>query len=215
MSYRNVIFDLDGTLLNTLDDLSASVNHALGSQGLPLCSAAHVRATLGNGIRRLIEGCVPATCPPEQIEAVFSAFRHHYLEHSLDRTAPYDGIMELLQELHERGIGMALVSNKVDAAVQELHQRFFARYIEVAIGEGPETPPKPNPQGVWRAMEKLNADATTTLYIGDSEVDHATARAAGTNSCLVLWGFRDEAELRQLHAEHYLKTPQDFLSLLD
>lgn len=215
MSYRTLIFDLDGTLLDTLDDLHASVNHALDTHGFPLRSREEVRAALGNGVRRLIMECLPSESSVAEQESTLATFRQHYLVHSLDRTAPYAGILPLLAELQARGISMALVSNKLDAAVQELHQRFFAQYISLAIGEGVYTPPKPDPTGVMRAMEQLGATPSTALYVGDSEVDHATARAAGIASGLVLWGFRDEERLRALHADHYVSAPHELLSLVN
>lgn len=214
MTYKTLLFDLDGTLLNTLDDLWSSVNHALLSFDFPPCSKEHVRKALGNGIRRLIEACVPSTAMPHEVDQVFTTFRQHYLAHSLDTTAPYPGILPMLDLLKERGFRMGMVSNKVDAAVQDLHQRFFKEQLEIALGESESTPPKPNPAGVLRAMEILDAEPRTTLYVGDSEVDHATARAAGVASCLVLWGFRDADTLHSLQADHYLQEPKDLLELL-
>lgn len=216
MPYRTIIFDLDGTLLNTIDDLTTSINYALQLHGYSIQTSSYVRQVLGKGIRRLVADCLPSSVLEGQgFEHVFSDFRTHYLQHNIDKTVPYDGVLSTLSCLKLRDIGLAMVSNKVDTAVQDLHQRFFADTITVAIGEGPKTPPKPNPIGVLRAMEMLQATPETTLYVGDSEVDYATAQAAGIDSCLVLWGFRDEEQLCPLGAQHYIKQPHELLTLVD
>ncbi|RRD80604.1 HAD family hydrolase [Alloprevotella sp. OH1205_COT-284] len=208
-----VLFDLDGTLLDTLTDLSVAVNHALQMYGLPQRSKNEVRAFLGNGIRNLITQCVPNHTDSILIEKVFVAFRTYYLEHCLDNTVPYPGIPPLLEELHRRGVRIGLVSNKVDTAVQELHKRFFADTISVALGESSEIRRKPHPAGVLEAMRRLKALPEETLYVGDSEVDFETSRAAGINCALVFWGFRDEIVLRALEAEYYFLSPEELLSL--
>lgn len=211
--YSTFLFDLDGTLLDTLNDLADSVNYALSTHHLPLRSQREVRAFLGNGIHNLIARSVPATLPQADLEAVFQTFRAHYLDHCLDQTAPYSGVLELLRRLQERGVKMGIISNKLQPAVSELNRLFFADFIDIAIGESPTTRRKPHPDAVLHAMEQLDANPHTTLYVGDSEVDHATARAAGVASALVLWGFRDEPDLRLLHADHYVSAPHELLAL--
>ena len=211
--YSTLIFDLDGTLLNTLNDLASSVNHALSTHHLPLRSQREVRAFLGNGIHHLIAQSVPSTLSEAEVEVVFQSFRSHYLEHCLEQTAPYPDIMSLLQALRRRGVKMGIVSNKLQPAVSELHRLFFADFIDIAIGESTTTRRKPHPDSVLSAMEQLGSTPQTTLYVGDSEVDHATARAAGVGSALVLWGFRDESDLRLLNADHYISSPLELLSL--
>lgn len=211
--YSTLLFDLDGTLLDTLSDLADSVNYALSTHHLPLRSQREVRAFLGNGIHNLIAQSVPATLPQADLETVFQTFRAHYLDHCLDQTAPYPGVLDLLRRLQERGVKMGIISNKLQPAVSELNHLFFTDFIDIAIGESLTTRRKPHPNAVLHAMEQLNADPHTTLYVGDSEVDHATARAAGVASALVLWGFRDEPDLRLLHADHYLSSPHELLAL--
>ena len=209
MRFTTLIFDLDGTLLDTLADLHASVAHGLRTHGLAERSVAEVRAFLGNGIRNLIERSVPEGTDPPTLEAVFADFRAHYLLHSLDTTQPYPGILELLERLRAAGVRMGIVSNKLDPAVQELNQRFFAHFMQVAVGESPGVRRKPHPDAVLEAMRRLNATPSETLYVGDSEVDYATAQAAGIACALVLWGFRDAPELRELGADFYAAAPAD------
>ena len=215
MKYHTVLFDLDGTLLDTLTDLAGSVNHALRSNGLSERSAREVRAFLGNGIRDLVQQSVGTNCPLALFEAVFEDFRAHYRLHSLDATAPYAGIMPLLDQLQGLGVRMGIISNKVDEAVQGLHARFFGQAIELAVGERAGIPKKPAPDAVLHAMQALKADPATTLYVGDSEVDFATAQAAGIDCALVLWGFRDDEQLRPLGATHYVEQPAELLKIVE
>ncbi len=209
---RTVVFDLDGTLLDTLDDLAASVNHALRTHGLPERSTAEVRRFLGNGIRYLMRHAAGESLSEEAFEPVFESFRTHYVKHCLDRTRPYPGIMPLLQELKQRGVKMAIVSNKLHPAVQELSQRFFDGYISSAVGESATVRRKPNPDAVLAALKELDATPDEAIYVGDSEVDLATAKNAGLPCALVLWGFRDEPFLRSLSgADCYIARPEELL----
>lgn len=213
--WNTVVFDLDGTLLDTLDDLAASVNFALRSAGLPERSRMEVRRFLGNGIRYLMTESTGGKLDDESFEKVFQAFRSHYVEHCLDRTSPFPGIMELLEELERRGVRMAIVSNKLHPAVQELNQRFFKQYIHTAVGESATVRRKPNPDAVLQAMSELGSTKDETIYVGDSEVDLATAQNAGIACALVTWGFRDEADLRALPgAKLFVHKPSELLTLL-
>lgn len=212
---KTVIFDLDGTLLDTLGDLAASVNHALRTHHLPERSAAEVRRFLGNGIRNLMEQSVGGAVEGEAFEQVLQTFRSHYVEHCLDTTRPYTGIMELLAALRERGVKMAIVSNKLHPAVQELSERFFSGYIDSAVGESATVRRKPCPDGVMQALRELGSTANEALYVGDSEVDLATAERAGLRCALVTWGFRDEADLRALPGNPaFVHHPSELLALL-
>lgn len=203
----NVIFDLDGTLLDTLQDLRNSVNYALQQHGLPLRSPEEIRRNLGNGIRFLVAHSVPEHLDAAQFDSVFETFRTHYLKHCLDYTQPYEGVMQMLQGLHELQVPMAIVSNKTDPAVQELRQRFFSRYIDIAIGESPEVRRKPYPDTVLKAMTMLGAKSENTYYVGDSEVDMQTAAAAGLPCLSVLWGFRDKDFLIGQGATCFMEHP--------
>ena len=159
-----VVFDLDGTLLDTLQDLADSVNYALRTHGLPERTTAEVRQMLGNGIRYLMEHAVPAGMAPEAFEPVFDTFRTYYVDHCLDKTQPYDGILPMLDCLRRRGLRMAIVSNKLDAAVQELNERFFARYVDSAVGESETVRRKPNPDGVLEGGFRHSAQRRRTLH---------------------------------------------------
>ena len=211
---KTILFDLDGTLLNTLTDLANCVNYALNANQLPQRTTAEIRAFLGNGIRNLIEKSVPQDTKTALTDKVFQAFKAYYLEHSLDFTAPYEGIRELLAILKKRGVKMGIISNKVDAAVQQLNRQFFETYMDIAIGEREGVRRKPAPDSLLFAMEALNATAETTLYVGDSEVDYETAKAAHLRCALVTWGFRDESELRTLNADFYINKAEELLELV-
>lgn len=211
---KTVLFDLDGTLLNTLTDLSNSVNYALSSHHLPQRTELEVRSFLGNGIHNLIEKSVPENTPSELLEDVFQSFKSYYLQHGLDSTAPYPGIMSLLKALQQKSVKMAIISNKVDTAVQQLNKKFFSDYISIAIGEKPQIRRKPAPDSVLLAIKALDANPATTLYVGDSEVDYETAHSAGIRCALVTWGFRDRLDLEDLHADYYVNSPHELMSVI-
>lgn len=212
--YNAIIFDLDGTLLNTLDDLYSSVNHALAQFNLPVRSKWEVRSYLGNGIRRLVEHALPEGCDPILMEKVFNEFRTYYLEHSLDRTQPYEDIIPMLQQCKALGKSTAIVSNKLNLAVQDLHQRFFADCIDVAIGETPDVKRKPAPDMVKKAIELLGCKHSEAVYVGDSEVDLATARNASLPCIAVSWGFRDKDFLIEQKAQTIIDTPQQLIEII-
>lgn len=217
------IFDLDGTLLDTLDDLAAAVNYALRTHGMPERSREEIRSFVGNGVRLLMERAVPGGTQNPQFEAAFHTFRTYYLEHSLDTTHPYDGIMETLTELHRRGCKMAVVSNKFMTATQELVRHFFPM-ISVAIGEheAEGIHKKPAPDTVFEALRLLNnAESSvnrvkkqkTTVYVGDSDVDIATAHNAGLPCISVLWGFRDRSFLEAHGGTTFIEQPEELLDV--
>ena len=212
MSYDTYIFDLDGTLLDTLQDLATSVNYALRQHHMPEHSIDDVRRFVGNGVRRLMERAVPEGAANPAFEAAFATFREYYMEHSLDTTRPYDGIPELIHELKERGCRMAVVSNKMMAATQELVHHFFPE-IEVAIGEheAEGIRKKPAPDTVFAAMKQLGQGSA--VYVGDSDVDLATARNSGLPCISVLWGFRDRDFLLAHGATTFVVRPMDILDI--
>ena len=203
------IFDLDGTLLDTLQDLKASTNHALRSYGLPERTTEEVRQFVGNGVRKLIERAVPENTPQEVLEAVFADFRKHYMDHCLDATAPYPGIIDMLRRLKAQGKRMAIVSNKLDPAVKELNERFFKEYIDLAVGESDTVRRKPAPDMVNTILQTLGITKEEMVYVGDSEVDLQTARNAGVGCISVLWGFRDKEILIANGATTFAKTPEE------
>lgn len=212
---NTVVFDLDGTLLDTLGDLAGSVNYALRKHGLRECSLQEVRSFLGNGIVRLMQNAVKNAVEGVEFEEVFQTFRSHYLEHCLDTTQPYPGILPMMEKLRESGVKIAIVSNKLHPAVQELNRRFFADLVTSAVGESETVRRKPHPDGVLKALEELGSRPEEAVYVGDSEVDWDTARQAGLRCVLVLWGFRDEDFLRGLPGvQAYLKSPDDLLRVV-
>ncbi len=190
---KTVIFDLDGTLLNTLEDLKEATNFALSQFNYPTRTLDEVRCFVGNGVRKLIERAVPENC--QNVEECLSTFKKNYSEIMYNHTAPYNGILKILSDLKANGIKIGVVSNKFDAAVKELCKKYFKNLVDVAIGQADDVPKKPAPDGVFKAMKELNADKISTIYIGDSEVDVETAKNAGLLCIGVTWGFRDKRNL--------------------
>lgn len=213
--YKVFIFDLDGTLLDTLQDLANAVNYALRRHGMPEHSLDDIRRFVGNGVRLLMERAVPDGAGNPQFEAAFDTFRQYYMEHSLDTTRPYDGIPELLRALKQRGCRLAVVSNKMMAATQELCVHFFPE-IEVAIGEheAEGIRKKPAPDTVCEALRQLGCDKQRAVYVGDSDVDIMTARNSGLPCISVLWGFRDRQFLTAHGATTFVSHPSELLGLL-
>ena len=203
------IFDLDGTLLDTLDDLKSSVNFALRAFDMPERSTKEIRSFVGNGVRLLVERAVPEGTKDGVTIKVFEAFREHYLAHSLDHTKPYPGVVDLLRRLHGKGKKIAIVSNKLQAGVDELNRRFFSDYVSVAVGEKTGVPHKPAPDMVFAALDALTAK--NAVYVGDSEVDLQTAKNAGLSCICVLWGFRDEEFLRGRGAEIFIREAAEIV----
>ena len=213
MRYQTYVFDLDGTLLDTLGDLAASTNYALRTHGMPEHSLDDVRRFVGNGVRVLMERAVPQGADNPQFEAAFQTFREHYMQHSLDTTKPYDGILETLEALKAEGCRLAVVSNKMMAATQELCRHFFRDTIEVAIGEheAQGIRKKPAPDTVNEAFRQLGVGKERAVYVGDSDVDILTARNSGLPCISVLWGFRDRDFLIQHGAETFISAPSELL----
>lgn len=213
--YSTYIFDLDGTLLDTLGDLAASVNYALRSCDMPEHSIEDVRRFVGNGVRLLMERAVPDGASNPRFDEAFSVFRQHYMAHSLDTTRPYDGIPEMLAALKAKGCCLAVVSNKFYAATQELCRYFFFDTIDVAIGEheAEGIRKKPAPDTVFEALRQLGAEKDNAVYVGDSDVDVQTARNSGLPCISVLWGFRDRDFLIKNGAETFVSAPSEILSV--
>lgn len=211
--YTTIIFDLDGTLMNTLDDLAISTNYALAENGLPIRTVEEVRQFVGNGVRKLIERAVPENTTTEVVNSVLSSFHNHYKVHCKDHSRPYDGILDLLARLKEMGIKMAIVSNKPDGEVKKLNAVYFAEYIDVALGENEKAgiPRKPSPAMVYEAIKQLGVSADTCLYVGDSEVDIQTARNAGIDCLSVTWGFKDADFLAKNGATQMIDAPSQML----
>ncbi len=203
---KGVLFDLDGTLLDTLEDLYQSVNAALTACGFPERTRMEIRSFVGNGVRNLMVRSVPDGEENPKFEECFQKFREHYAAHLNDHTAPYAGIMELLAELKEKGIPTAVVSNKSDAAVKELCRETFGDLVPLAIGESERVKKKPAPDTVIEAAAGIGVPLKDCVYVGDSEVDLATAENAGIPCISVSWGFRDKELLESLGAKTLLDT---------
>ena len=211
---NTIIFDMDGTVLNTLDDLTVSVNYVLRKFGFPERTLEDYRRFFGNGIRQALELAVPEGTPESVIDEMLPVFKEHYDEHCLDKTGPYEGIPELMKELKHRGYKMAIVSNKIDSAVKELNEKFFSEYVKVAIGEKEGIKRKPAPDTVIRALKELGSTKEEAVYIGDSEVDFQTAVNSELPCISVLWGFRDKDYLMDIGATIFADKPSDVLEML-
>ena len=215
--YKNidtVIFDMDGTTLNTLVDLANAVNYVLSSFDMPTHEVLEYRKWFGNGIRYAIRCAVPSDTSEDTIDKMLPVFKEYYGVHCLDETRPYDGILELMKALKSHGYKMAIVSNKIDPAVKELNKRFFSEYVDVAIGERDGIRRKPAPDTVIEALKELGSSEDNSIYIGDSEVDFETANNSHLPSILVLWGFRDKEYLLSLGAKEFASKPLDIFDIL-
>ena len=206
--YKLIVFDLDGTLLDTLDDLTAAVNAALKGAGLPLRTREEVRTFIGNGIVKLMERAVGA--PRTDFDKMMQAFREYYALHCQDKTRIYDGVEEMLSALKKTGVKLAVLSNKADFATKKLVQSYFADVFDSAIGENESAgiAKKPSPTALFALMEKWGVTQAETLYVGDSEVDIQTAKNAGVRCLSVAWGFKDEAFLRENGATDVVHMPK-------
>lgn len=214
MKLNLVIFDMDGTILDTLQDLQISLNVALTASRLPTRSLEEVRHFVGNGVPTLVKRGVPDRTPPEVYERVLADFNVHYAAHCHDHTRPYAGICPLIAALRQQGYRTAVVSNKDDYAVQLLCQRFFPGLFDVAVGSKPGVAKKPAPDSVLEALRMLSARGEEAVYVGDSDVDVATAKNADLPCIAVLWGFRTRAELEAAGATRFAAAPNEILQLL-
>ncbi len=211
---KAVIFDLDGTLLDTLEDLTAAVNHVLEAYGYPRRTNQQVRKALGNGLERLLRLSLPDAIEEAKFQRMLGEFRPYYFAHCNEKTGAYPGIPELLGSLQQRGIAMAIVSNKAQPAVTELCRQYFGDYMETAIGESAAVKRKPAPDTVLKALEILGISKEDAVYVGDSEVDKATADNVGMDCILVSWGFRDRPQLEALKPWNLIDSPKEILNLL-
>ena len=207
--YKTYIFDLDGTLLSTLADLAASTNYALRTHHMPERSLDEVCRFVGNGVKKLMERAIPDGLNNPLFEETFATFRQHYMQHNLDTTQPYPGIMQLLEQLKAEGKNIAVVSNKFYAATRELCRHFFGDLVPVAIGEREDIRKKPAPDTVIEALRELGVDKEGAVYIGDSDVDIMTAKNSGMPCVSVLWGFRDKEFLLEHGATTLISKPEE------
>ena len=207
---KSIIFDLDGTLLNTLEDLKESTNYALCQFHYPQRTLEEVRCFVGNGVRKLIERAVPSDC--KNVEECLDIFKKNYSENMCNHTKPYNGILKILEELHNENLKIGVVSNKFDSAVKELCKKYFGDLIDVAIGQADDVPKKPAPDGVLKAMRILGSDKDSTIYAGDSDVDVETAKNAGLKCIGVSWGFRSKDYLKG--ADFIIDAPSEIIKVV-
>ena len=208
-TYTTVVFDLDGTLLDTLQDLCDSVNYALSHNNMPVRTLDEVRRFVGNGIRNLIIRAVPEGEETPGLETVFADFKAHYAKNCRNKTAPYPGVMEMVRALKAKGKKLAIVSNKVDSAVQYLLHCYFEGVIDIAVGEMEGVSRKPAPDMVYKALELLGSTVEESVYIGDSEVDILTAKNSRMDCISVTWGFRERELLEETATGAVLDTPKE------
>ncbi len=210
-----VIFDLDGTLLFTLEDLKNSTNFALCQFNFPPRTLEEVRTFVGNGVKKLIERAVPENTDFSTIEKVLEVFKQNYSQNMYNCTKPYNSIEKLLKELRQKKFKIAVVSNKFDSAVKELCKKYFNELIDVAIGQRDNVPKKPAPNGVFQAIKELKSDIKNCIYVGDSDVDVQTAKNASIPCIGVTWGYRDEELLKSKGVDYIANDPLEILNLVD
>lgn len=215
MKYNTVIFDMDGTLLDTLEDLTDSVNYALNKFGYPLRTLNEIRSFVGNGVKVLMNLSVPNGTSAEDTAKCLEIYRKNYSENMQNKTRPYEGINDLLKNLKEKGIKLAIVSNKYDSAVKALCKDYYHEFIQVAIGESQGVAKKPAPDSVYAALEQLGSSKEEAIYVGDSDVDVHTAHNAGLKCVGVTWGFRNRDILNAEGADFIIDKPEELLGYLD
>lgn len=212
--YELAIFDLDGTILDTLDDLTDSVNYALAHHGYPVRTKEEIRTFVGDGLLMLVRRAMAPETNEEVIQTVLATQKEYYKEHCADKTKPYTGILELLAKLQKEGVKLAVVSNKADYAVQILCEQYFSGLFHMAVGEKEMVRKKPAPDSVYAVLDELKVKKEQAVYIGDSEVDIETAKNAGLDAILVTWGFRDETFLAERGAKVLVHTENELKSAL-
>ncbi len=210
---KAIIWDLDGTILDTLDDLSNSVNYVLRAKGFSALDNQKIKMMLGNGIRSLMEKAVPDGLNNPDFEECFSMFKNHYKKHMDDNTAPYNGVVDLMKHLKTIGYKQAIVSNKIDSAVQKLVEKYYS-FVDIAIGENQGMAKKPSPDMVNEVLTRLGVSADDAVYVGDSEVDLETAQNSGLDCISVAWGFRDKEFLLDKGAKHIIDLPKELVKVL-
>ena len=214
LTNKTVIFDLDGTLLYTLEDLKDSVNFALSKFNYPQKNLEEIKKFVGNGVKVLMELSIPQGKNNENFDECLAIFKTHYAQNMYNKTKPYDGIIKMLETLQQQGFRTAVVSNKFDLATKELCKKYFAEKIELAIGESKNIRKKPAPDSVFKVMEILNSNKNSTYFVGDSEVDIQTAQNANIKCISVTWGYKNEEFLLKNGAKFLANSPQEILKII-
>ncbi|MBQ3641918.1 HAD family hydrolase [bacterium] len=215
MEKNTLIFDLDGTLLNTMGDLHAGFNHAISEFGYKPRTYDEIQSFIGNGVRQAIKLSLPDDVQEKTVDKIVDSFKTYYKEHMDEKTKPYDGITEMLKRLKSNGYKLAVVSNKYDSAVKRLCARFFKEYISVAIGEGEGIECKPSPMGVIKAAKELHSEMCNCVYIGDADTDILTAKNADIPCISVLWGYRDREFLKKNGGRVFAEKPSDIINIIE
>lgn len=214
LKFQTVLFDFDGTLLYTVQDLADAVNYAIARHGHPTHGVEAITRMIGNGVNMLVARALPQGFDTPDYEAIMADFRTYYRQHCFDHTRPYDGVQELLHAFAAEGRNMAIVTNKYQTAAELLRQRFFADTVPVIVGDFAGRQRKPAPDGVRIALEALGVGSDGAVYVGDTEVDLQTARSAGLAFAAVSWGYRSRAELEALGISRIADRPAELAVLL-
>lgn len=215
MKYTTIVFDCDGTLLDTLTDLRNAVNYVLRAHDLPERSVPEVKAALGNGVAHLMRQSLPDSISEAEFNTYLDEFKAYYGEHLQDYTAPYSGMLDVLDTLRAKGYKLAIVSNKIQEGITPLNKEYFGDRLPVAIGERPGLQRKPAPDMVLQALKELGSTQDESIYIGDSEVDVATAKNSGLLCIGVTWGFRDEQLHKDLGVTHIARKAEDIVTIIE
>ena len=215
MKYTTIVFDCDGTLLDTLTDLRNAVNYVLRAHDLPERSVPEVKAALGNGIAHLMRQSLPDSISEAEFNTYLDEFKAYYGEHLQDYTAPYPGMLDVLDTLRAKGYKLAIVSNKIQEGITPLNKEYFGHRLPVAIGERPGLQRKPAPDMVLQALKELDSTQSESIYIGDSEVDVATAKNSGLLCIGVTWGFRAEQLHKDLGVKHIARKSEDIVTIIE
>ena len=212
--YKTLLFDMDGTVLDTLGDLTAAINYTMEKFGQPKHTLEEVKSYVGDGIVKLLERSIPNGRGAFNFDEQLETYKEYYAAHNRDLTRPYDGILELMKTAKDEGLNVGIVSNKHQSAVTELTKYYFGDLVDVAVGNRPDSKPKPDPAVVFEALNELGADPDTALYIGDSDVDARTAEAAGLDCVLVAWGFRDRTVLEKQKSVAVVDNVDELMAFL-
>lgn len=214
MAIQTVIFDLDGTLLYSLEDLKDSVNFVMKKHGFREYTIDEVREAIGNGVRLLMERILPKDIDKNLFEECLSEFKENYSKNMYNKTKPYDGVLDMLKALREEGYKIAVLSNKFDSAVKELSNKYFGELVDLAVGQKDGVKEKPSPLGIQEIAKELDTDIEACIMVGDSEVDIQTANNAGIDCISVTWGYKNIDFLYDNGATKLVYTPEDILELL-
>ena len=214
MKYQTILFDFDGTLLYTVEDLANAVNYAIGKRGYPGHSVPAIQRMVGNGVNRLVARALPQGFDTPDYAAIMDDFRAHYQAHCFDSTRPYDGVLEMLRAFRDQGRRLAIVTNKYQTAAEAMRRRFFADAVPLIVGDLEGRARKPAPDGCRIALAALGSDGSDAVYVGDTEVDQQTAENAGLDFAAVSWGYRSRAELEALGIGRIADRPGDLLEML-